>query len=109
VSVPTVRVSDMTRYKGAHHRIDQILDELMITEETDFVTRLQLYMKLLREATPMMTQDDLDKGLDALKQMKEESVNAMNGKPNKVLELSVNFEAELRRCIEKHEEKDRQQ
>jgi hypothetical protein len=85
--------------KPDSHRIDNILDELMITSETNPIAKTELYMKLLKEASHLFSNDEEDECWKQWSFIHKDAVNLANGQNNDFTRLSIAFESVIRRRI----------
>jgi hypothetical protein len=78
-------------------RLNTLLDERMVMEETNVMDRCAFMEKFINELTPFMIKEDELTARDGLEMIKKEALLAMQGKKNKFTPYSQEMESELRR------------
>jgi len=89
---------DPIKHQSTH--IEAVLDELLITNETDFAAKVQLYQKLVKECTALFeTKEDAETAWQMTLVIHGEAKKAMQGRKHDFGNLSFQFETEMRTMI----------
>jgi len=80
--------------------IDAIISELLITNETDFQTKVQLYQKLVKECSTLFnTPEDEQDAWNMTLTLGNEAKKAMQGRKHDFGNTAFQFETEMRKLI----------